>query len=63
VAQAPLIAFYGDDFTGSTDALECLVAVGLRAVLFTAVPSPEQLARFGGLDALGYRRQQPLAHP
>lgn len=53
MARAPLIAFYGDDFTGSTDALECLAAVGLHAVLFTAVPSPEQLARFGGLDAVG----------
>lgn len=53
MAQAPLLAFYGDDFTGSTDALECLAVAGLRAVLFTTVPSPELLARFAGLDALG----------
>ena len=49
----PLIAFYGDDFTGSTDALECLAAAGLRAVLFTGVPSPALLARFEGLQAVG----------
>ena len=49
----PLIAFYGDDFTGSTDALECLAAAGLRAVLFTGVPSPAVLARFEGLQAVG----------
>lgn len=49
----PLIAFYGDDFTGSTDALECLAAAGLRAVLFTDVPSPALLARFEGLQAMG----------
>lgn len=49
----PLLAFYGDDFTGSTDALECLAAAGLRCVLFTDVPSPEVLARFEGLEAVG----------
>lgn len=53
MARAPLIAFYGDDFTGSTDALECLAAAGLRAVLFTDVPSPALLARFEGLEAIG----------
>ena len=51
--QAPLIAFYGDDFTGSTDALECLAAAGLRSVLFTDVPSADQLARFKDLQAVG----------
>lgn len=51
--DTPLIAFYGDDFTGSTDALECLASAGLRAVLFTDVPSPELLARFEGLQAIG----------
>lgn len=51
--EKPLIAFYGDDFTGSTDALECLAAAGLRAVLFTGVPSPALLARFEGLQAVG----------
>lgn len=53
MAKAPLIAFYGDDFTGSTDALESLAAAGLKALLFTGVPSPELLARFEGLEAIG----------
>ncbi len=52
-AVAPLIAFYGDDFTGSTDALEVLARAGLRTVLFVDVPTPEVLARLGGLEAVG----------
>ena len=51
--KTPLIAFYGDDFTGSTDALECLAATGLKSVLFVDVPTHEVLARFEGLDAIG----------
>ena len=53
MTEKPLIAFYGDDFTGSTDALECLAAAGLHAVLFTDVPSPALLSRFEGLQAVG----------
>jgi 3-oxoisoapionate kinase len=53
MADAPLIAFYGDDFTGSTDALECLALAGLRSILFVDVPSPEVLARYEGLQAVG----------
>ena len=51
--RKPLIAFYGDDFTGSTDALECLASAGLRSVLFVDVPSPEILSRFPDLEAVG----------
>jgi uncharacterized protein YgbK (DUF1537 family) len=47
------LAFYGDDFTGSTDALEVLAFAGLRCALFLAPPTPAMLARFGGLDAIG----------
>jgi 3-oxoisoapionate kinase len=53
VPNAPLIAFYGDDFTGSTDALEVLATAGLKTILFVDLPSPEILARFDGLDAIG----------
>lgn len=53
MAETPLIAFYGDDFTGSTDALECLAATGLKSVLFLDVPTPDVLARFEGLEAVG----------
>ena len=53
MADAPRIAFYGDDFTGSTDALEVLAKAGLRTLLFTGVPSAAVLARHPGLDAVG----------
>ncbi len=49
-----LMAFYGDDFTGSTDALEGLAANGVRALLFVDdPPTPAELERFDDLDALG----------
>ncbi|MBT5326687.1 MAG: four-carbon acid sugar kinase family protein [Gemmatimonadetes bacterium] len=47
------LGFYGDDFTGSTDALEALSTAGLRTVLFIEPPTAEQLARFPGLEAVG----------
>ena len=48
-----LLAYYGDDFTGSTDVMEALSKGGLRTVLFLAPPSPEQVARFPDLRAFG----------
>ncbi|MFB6136927.1 MAG: four-carbon acid sugar kinase family protein [Halobacteriaceae archaeon] len=48
-----LLAYYGDDFTGSTDALEGLALNGVRTVLFVEPPIPEDLARFDDLDAVG----------
>jgi uncharacterized protein YgbK (DUF1537 family) len=36
-----LLAYYGDDFTGSTDAMEVLQWAGLRTVLFLEPPSAE----------------------
>jgi 3-oxoisoapionate kinase len=48
-----LISFYGDDFTGSTDAMESLARGGLRTVLFTSPPTAEQLGRYPGLQAYG----------
>ena len=51
---APLrLAFYGDDFTGSTDALEVLAFAGLRCALFLEVPSARTLQEFGPFDAIG----------
>ena len=47
------LAYFGDDFTGSTDALEFLSRAGLRTVLFIDTPSTEQLAAYPGLDAIG----------
>ncbi len=51
--MALLFSYYGDDFTGSTDALEALSAHGVRTVLFPAIPSAEQLERFSDYDAVG----------
>lgn len=47
------LAFYGDDFTGSTDALEVLAFAGLRCALFLSPPTPELLRSMGGYDAVG----------
>lgn len=52
-APALRLAFYGDDFTGSTDALEVLAFAGLRCALFLDVPSLETLRELGPLDAIG----------
>jgi 3-oxoisoapionate kinase len=48
-----LLAFYGDDLTGSTDALEFICRAGAKAVLFLEPPSVEQLNKFPGLNAYG----------
>lgn len=47
------IAFFGDDFTGSTDALETLEEMGLSTILFTDVPTIAQLQAFGDKQAIG----------
>ena len=48
-----LFCYYGDDFTGSTDALEALAANGVPSVLFLDPPSAEMLARFPHCRAMG----------
>lgn len=49
-----LLAFYGDDFTGSTDALESLVLGGIPTMLFTRPPTRQELAhRYPHLKAVG----------
>lgn len=52
-AKAILLAFYGDDFTGSTDALEFLSRAGAKTVLFLQNPTTELLEQFTDLDAIG----------
>jgi uncharacterized protein YgbK (DUF1537 family) len=47
------LAYYGDDFTGSTDALEFLTRAGLRTRLFLQPPTPAQLATYPNLEAIG----------
>ena len=48
-----LMAFYGDDFTGSTDALEFLTRAGAKTVLFIEPPTTAQLAKYTDLQAIG----------
>ncbi|MEP4531645.1 MAG: four-carbon acid sugar kinase family protein [Cyclobacteriaceae bacterium] len=47
------LAFYGDDFTGSTDALEFLSKAGAKTLLFLNNPTAQQVEDFDGLDAIG----------
>ncbi|MGQ7246052.1 four-carbon acid sugar kinase family protein [Halomonas sp. V046] len=48
-----LLSYYGDDLTGSTDALEALESRGVPSVLFTRLPTAAQRARFQDRRALG----------
>ncbi len=48
-----LLAYYGDDFTGSTDVMEALQSAGVDTVMFVGTPSPELLARFPNARAAG----------
>jgi len=47
------LSFYGDDLTGSTDALEQLSLAGVATRLFLEPPTPAQLRAFPGLQACG----------
>jgi len=49
----PLISFYGDDFTGSTDAMEALASNGVETVLFLRKPDDALLSRFATARAFG----------
>ena len=48
-----LVAFYGDDFTGSAAVMEVLTYAGLPTVLFLDIPTPARLAAFAGYRAIG----------
>jgi 3-oxoisoapionate kinase len=48
-----LFCYYGDDFTGSTDALEALAANAVPSVLFLDPPDERDLARFADCRAIG----------
>ncbi|SEN07021.1 four-carbon acid sugar kinase family protein [Palleronia pelagia] len=47
------LTYYGDDFTGSTDVMEALAGNGVPTVLFTRIPTADQLARFPDVRAIG----------
>lgn len=49
-----LFAFYGDDFTGSADAMEALTINGVKTALFLGHPTQERLqAELADLNAVG----------
>ncbi|MET3125643.1 uncharacterized protein YgbK (DUF1537 family) [Arcicella rosea] len=48
-----LMAYYGDDFTGSTDALEFLSRAGAKTALFIEAPTATQLSAYSDLKAIG----------
>jgi uncharacterized protein YgbK (DUF1537 family) len=53
VPERPIFSYYGDDFTGSTDALEALAENGVPSVLFLRLPDAADLCRFSGCRAIG----------
>jgi uncharacterized protein YgbK (DUF1537 family) len=51
--DGPLLAYVGDDFTGSTDVMEAFTAAGVSTILFLAPPGPQWLQRFAGQRCIG----------
>lgn len=51
--DGPLLAYAGDDFTGSTDAMEAFTAAGVPTVLFLSPPEPHWVRRFAGMRCVG----------
>lgn len=47
------LAYYGDDFTGSTDVLESLSLKGKKTVLWLRIPTPSELAEFEDYSCVG----------
>lgn len=52
-ANRPILTFYGDDFTGSTDVLESLSMAGVPTMLFLQPPSADDIAHYGAPAAIG----------
>ncbi|ACA16224.1 type III effector Hrp-dependent outers [Methylobacterium sp. 4-46] len=61
--DGPLVAFYGDDLTGSSAAMEVLAFAGLETVLFLAPPAPERLAAVSSARAVGIAGMARAAAP
>lgn len=51
--EGPLVAWYGDDFTGAAAVMEVLEFAGLPSVLFLEQPDEALLARFSGYRGVG----------
>jgi len=51
--DGPLLAWYGNDFTGAAAVMEALTLGGLPSTLFFNVPTPAQLAKFPAARGIG----------
>lgn len=51
--EGTLLAWYGDDFTGSAAVMEELAFAGVETVLFLRVPTADERSRFAGAKAIG----------
>ena len=51
--KTPLIAYYGDDLTGSTAVMEATALAGLETVLFLDAPDEKRLADFPNARVIG----------
>ncbi len=61
--DGPLLTYYGDDFTGSTDLMEAFTASGISTVLFLQLPREEDLARFQHMRCIGLAGQSRGQNP
>jgi uncharacterized protein YgbK (DUF1537 family) len=61
--EGPLLAFYGDDFTGSTDVMEAFTAAGIPTVLFLTPPTPKDLLKFENIRCIGLAGQSRSQDP
>jgi uncharacterized protein YgbK (DUF1537 family) len=52
-ANSTLLAYYGDDLTGSTDVMEALASQGVDTVLFLKIPDAELFSHFRDRRAFG----------
>ena len=51
--MAPLLTFYGDDFTGSTAVMEVLSFAGVPTMVFMEAPAPNILKEYPERQAIG----------
>lgn len=61
--DGPLLTYYGDDFTGSTDLMEAFTASGISTVLFLQLPRTEDLDRFKQMRCIGVAGQSRGQNP
>lgn len=61
--EGPLLTYYGDDFTGSTDVMEAFTTSGIPTVLFLQLPEPEDIARFKHMRCIGLAGQSRGKNP